>query len=244
MRATDQEIVLLQKLQEVDRDVLSARKEFEELPHRQAILDSRQKMSGVLKKKTQVQDMLDAAEEELDTLSAEDGQLAIKQKDAEDTLSQVQGDFRSVEAHSKELNGIVKRRAKITADLQAVEDQVARISPVMKQIMQACEELDKQEQRLVASFQQQGCTLKARITEGEQAHSAIADHLSKDLLAAYDTASKRCGGIALARLEKDRCGACRATFDQGRLSQARAQAPVSQCPFCQRLLIVDEEMGS
>ena len=48
MYATEHDIATLRKLQEVDRKVVSAKKEFKELPHRKAILEVRAKKDEVL----------------------------------------------------------------------------------------------------------------------------------------------------------------------------------------------------
>ena len=103
MFATEQDIEVLKKLQEADRIRELSEKEFENLPHRKAILEVRQKLEEIYKKKTQVQDMLDDAEESFDKLVSEDAKLSEKQKDIEKTLSEAQGDYRSVESLSKEL---------------------------------------------------------------------------------------------------------------------------------------------
>ena len=78
MNATEQDISILRKLQEADRKVLSAKKEFQNLPHREAILEVRTKKDEILKKKVQVQDMLDNEEGKLTSLVQEDEQLATK----------------------------------------------------------------------------------------------------------------------------------------------------------------------
>ena len=65
MNATEHDIAILRKLQEADRKVVSAKKEFENLPHRKAILEVRTKKDEILKKKVQVQDMLDDEEGKL-----------------------------------------------------------------------------------------------------------------------------------------------------------------------------------
>ena len=110
MFATEQDIEVLKKLQEADRIRELSEKEFENLPHRKAILEVRQKLEEIYKKKTQVQDMLDDAEESFDKLVSEDAKLSEKQKDIEKTLSEAQGDYRSVESLSKELHGVEKRK--------------------------------------------------------------------------------------------------------------------------------------
>ena len=50
MNATEHDIDILLKLQEVDRRVASAQKEFDALPHRKAILEVRAKRDEVFKK--------------------------------------------------------------------------------------------------------------------------------------------------------------------------------------------------
>ena len=96
MNATEHDIAILRKLQEADRKVLTAKKEFENLPHRSAILEVRSKKDEILKKKVQVQDMLDDEEGKLTSLAQEDEQLAKKQDDISQELAEVQGDYRAV----------------------------------------------------------------------------------------------------------------------------------------------------
>lgn len=241
MIATEQDIALLRKLQEVDRKVATAKKEFEELPHRRAILEVRQNKEEVLRKKVQVQDMLDEAEGSLTALAQEDETLEAKQADIAQTLTEVQGDYRAVTSHTRELDGVRKRREKISVELARVEEQINKINPVMKQVMQALESLDKKEADLIASFQKTGGSLRTVITEGEKARGELAALLDPALLRVYEQTRERCGGVALADLVGKACGTCRNTFDQGKLSKIRAEAPLATCPVCHRILIVGEE---
>ena len=120
MYATEHDIATLRKLQEVDRKVVSAKKEFKELPHRKAILEVRAKKDEVLKRKVQVQDMLDEAEGKLAAFVQEDELLSAKQYEITETLSQVQGDYRAVTAHPRDLDGVRKRREKVSLELSRV----------------------------------------------------------------------------------------------------------------------------
>ncbi len=241
MIATEQDIELLRKLQDIDRKVATAQKEFEKLPHRQAILEVRQKKSDVLKKKVQIQDMLDEAEGSLVALVQEDEQLAAKQDDISKTLIEVQGDYRAVTSHTRELDGVRKRREKVSVELVRVEEQLDKINPVMKQVMQALESLEAKEAELIASFQKTGGSLRTVIAEGETVRGELVKVLDETLLRTYEQTRERCGGVALADLVGNTCGACRNTFDQGKLSKIHADAPLATCPVCHRILIVGEE---
>ena len=57
MHASDQELENLKRLQHIDAEVIRNKKKLDELPQRQTILETRQKLSAIIKKKTQVQDM-------------------------------------------------------------------------------------------------------------------------------------------------------------------------------------------
>lgn len=239
MIATEQDIAVLRKLQEVDRKVTTAKKEFEELPHRRAILEVRQNKEDVLRKKVQVQDMLDEAEASLTALAQEDEKLEEKQAEIAKTLTEVQGDYRAVTSHTRELDGVRKRREKISVELARVEEQINKINPVMKQVMQALESLDVKEADLIASFQKTGGSLRTGIAEGEHARKELAALLDPAILRIYEQTRERCGGVALADLARGACSACRNTFDQGKLSKIRSEAPLATCPVCHRLLIVE-----
>lgn len=240
MFASEKDREILKKLREVDTSLAQAKKAFEALPQRQAIMELRQKKAEVLKKKTQVQDMLDVAEEKLTRVIEEDEKLAQKQTDIEALLQEVKGDYRSVESRSKELNGIIKRRETLSKELGVLENQVNRISPVMKQVMQAYADLETREAKSIESFQKEGGLLQARIAEGERIHTALLTHVDTEVAQAYKQAVQRCGGIASAELQGTTCGACRNTLDSAKLIAVRAEAPLAICPFCNRLLIIEE----
>ncbi len=241
MNATENDIAVLQKMQELDRKVAAAQKEFKELPHRKAILEVRTKKDEVLKRKVQVQDMLDDAEGKLAQLVQEDEELAQKQESISQALKEVQGDYRAVTAHTRDLDGVRKRREKVSLELGRVEEEVNKINPVMKQIMAALEGLEAKEQELIASFQKTGGALRMGIDEGEKARAALAAKVTPELLEMYEKTRVQCGGVALTQLNDNSCAACRNTFDSSRLAKIRSQAPLATCPSCRRLMVVNED---
>ena len=240
MEASEYDIAVLRKLQEVDRAVASATKEFEELPHRQAILDVRAKKEDVLKKKVQVQDMLDAAELKLADIVEEDERLDKKQAETQAAIQEVKGDYRAVTAYSRDLEGVLKRREKLSLELTRAEEEISKINPVMKQVMQALSSLEEKESELIASFQKTAAELRSVIAQGQEARKELAEQPAASIMQAYEQARERCGGVALAELKENSCSACRSSFDFGRVTTLRKQAPLATCPTCRRLLIIEE----
>ena len=174
MHASDQELENLKRLQHIDAEVIRNKKKLNELPQRQTILETRQKLSAIIKKKTQVQDMIDAFEDELHALLSEDERLEKKQQETQEALDRVKGDYRSVESYTKDLHGVVKRREKLTQDMERVDGELARIRPLMDQIMAGCAELDAREKSAIASFQEEGGSLTRAIAQEEAEHKQLA----------------------------------------------------------------------
>lgn len=238
MDASQSDISILIKLREVDRDIALAERDFKELPQRQAILEKRAQLSELAKKKAQVQEMLDSCEDELSKIAQEDATLEGKQNATQAKLDASRGDYRSVESLSRDLNGVVKRRSALSEKLGEVEARLSRIQPVMDQLRKAIEGLESQEQALIASFQKEGGALQQRLAKTKQNRDELTSSLDEKVLGEYNAALERCGGVALAVLSEDSCSACRNRFEAGKLSQIKAQAPLSQCPSCHRLLLI------
>ena len=177
------------------------------------------------------------AEEKLAGISEEDGKLAAKQEEAQKAVDSASG-YRDVEAHTREMDGYAKRRATLEEDLAAVDAELEKISAVEKQISTALAQLRETESAATAEFQSQGGELKKQEADLTASHDQIAANLPADLKARYDRAAKHCGGVAVALLRDDACGACRAPIEQGHLIDLKAHAPLGECPNCKRLLIV------
>ena len=238
MLATEQEIEALEQLQRIDTEAIRNKKKLEGLPQRQVILEARQKLAQVVKKKTQVQDMIDEAEDNLGSLLVEDERLAQKQAETQEALDRVKGDYRSVESYSKDLHGVQKRREKLAEEMERLDQQIERIRPLMDQIMPACTELEGREQSAIASFQEEGGALQQALAQADAEREALRQAIAPELYRAYNRACNECGGIGVAELVDSSCSACRTAFDQSRLSKIKQDEPVSRCPSCRRLLII------
>lgn len=142
-----------------------------------------------------------------------------------------------MEARTKELAGIVRRRATIAEDRAAVAAELDKISTMEAQISLALEEIGAKEQEAIDSFQKQGGDLKLAIAKLEAARGQVETKVSPQLLDVYNRTAAR-SGVAIGVLDGNRCGACRTVIDGGRLIDLRNQAPLGMCPSCKRLLVI------
>ena len=238
MQATTGDLTNLLRMQQIDLDLMKAKKKLEELPQRATILAARQKKRTIEQKREQVAEMRARAEGMAAKLAAEDAELAEKQRRVQEAIDGSLGNYRNVEAHTKELNGFAKRRNALEVELTRLGEELAKIEGVQSQVSQALAEVDKQEAAAIVSFQREGGALQAEIARMSADREGMSAELSPELRDTYNRTASRTGGVAVGLLTEGRCGVCRTVIDGGRLIDLKAEAPLGTCPHCKRLLVV------
>ena len=233
MEATRDDIEGLFELQRIDLEIKRLSKELDELPQRGIIVAARDKKTAIEAKSEQVAELKRATTKKITRIDDEDASLAKKEAGVQAAIDVAHGDFRNVEARTKELAGIVRRRATIAA----VAAELDKISTMEAQISLALEEIGAKEQEAIDSFQKQGGDLKLAIAKLEAARGQVETKVSPQLLDVYNRTAAR-SGVAIGVLDGNRCGACRTVIDGGRLIDLRNQAPLGMCPSCKRLLVI------
>lgn len=228
----------LASLQDIDLELLRAKKELKELPERDRVFLLRKKKETVAGKRAQVEMLHAKAEERLARIVDEDDSLAKKQRQVQAELDEVRGDYRSVEARAKKLNGIAKRRATLEGELNGISAELAKIEAVQKQVMAALSTLDAQMNSAEKTLIDKGGALERRIGDLQNERMGAAAQLPEDVREIYQRIAAGRGGVAFARLQRDACGVCRANIERGRLIDMRAHGNVGTCPYCGRLILL------
>lgn len=239
MYASREDLITLLELAKADRTALAAQKKLDDLPQRAQILAARKKRDSIFEKQRSVAEMRKAAEQEFSRISDEDAMLADKQAAVQETINSAHGDFRSVEAHTKELNGIAKRRSALDGQIEQVDARLQKIKAVEAQIDAVLAQIKAEEDAAVESFRTEGGTLKAAVAAANAVAAQHAAKLPDELVKLYRKTAKRCAGVALGVLENGRCSVCRSAIDESHLIDLRASRPLGVCPSCKRLLITD-----
>ena len=239
MDVSHDEIATLLHLQHIDMELMRQKKQFDELPQRGIILAARQKKESIAEKQVKAAGLRRETVKKLTRITDEDASLSKKQQGVQAAIEAAQGNYRNVEARTKELNGIAKRRATLSDELDKVSAELEKIEDLEAQIARALEEVSAKEEAAITSFQAEGGALKMGIAKAEAERQAVAAQLGAEVLKAYEKTAARSGGVAVSRLEGARCGACRANLDGGRLIDLKSQAPLGICPSCKRMLIIE-----
>lgn len=238
MKADPAALATLLHLQQVDIESMRAQKKLDELPQREVILGLRKKRAEVDPKRAQLEEMRRDADHEFTKINDEDERLVEKQQGIQEKIDHAQGDFRAVDSLTKELGGIAKRRNALEAEVATLTERIDQIAAVQKQVSDALQLIKTQEQDAIASFQKEGGELTNEVARLKNARENLAAQLDAELLDLYEKKSKKGGGIGIARLKEGSCSVCRNRIDEGKLLQIRAEAPLSECPSCKRMLVI------
>lgn len=239
MQASEKDLESLLVIQEIDLKILRKKKQIEQLPQRETIIKARSKRDVINEKHNKIESLKKDAAKRLSSINDEDESLQKKENGVQAALQAAHGDFRNVEARSKELAGIVKRRETLSNERAQIEEELEKIGNIERQLASALDEVDKLEDEATTAFKANGGALKNEIVQLEADRDGMFSNVDSGLVALYCKTSDRVGSVAIGRLEDTKCGVCRATIDGGRLIDLRSQAPLGVCPSCKRLLIVE-----
>lgn len=241
MRAEYQDLDVLVVIQRIDLEILQKKKARGALPQRIEVVKVRKKRDEIAPKLDQVIELQTAKEAEVTQIEEEDRGLAERQERTQAEIEAASADYRAVESHSRDLDGIVKRRVTLEESLAKLNGELDKIKAVRAQVEEALAICDRQEESLRAAYKAEDDQLVEEVRALLSQRADLAKTLPEDLMKLYDDTAERTGGVALGKLGEDAtCGVCRTALEGGRLIELRSQAPLGRCPNCKRLLIIED----
>lgn len=225
-------------LQAADLAILRAKRKLDELPEKGMIIEIKEKRKEVCKRRAQVIDIADDLDQHMAKLRNEDAVLTDHIAAAQSKLDTTK-DYRLISGITKEMEGYVKRREKVSFELGNLKDRVARTSEIKHKADEAVNILDSREQKAIDSYRRNGGAIQAEIGEAVSRRDAAAARLAPALLERYTKLAARKGGIAVGQLQGRMCSVCHVEYQEGQLLQIGKEGAIATCPNCNRMLIVD-----
>ena len=122
---------------------------------------------------------------------------------------------------------------RIVEALEKIESLTARLESIRTKF----ESLKSDWTEKATALQGEGKKLQGQFELLKQKRESLTKTLDKDSLALYEQLRKRKGGVAVAPLQGDTCGACNMQVPSGVISSARvAESEPVYCPSCGRIL--------
>lgn len=234
--------VLITKLQDLDLDLMRARKRLDEMPEKAAILQMRRKVAEFEALRSRAQQAHDAVDSGVKKREGE-AEL-LEQKMADEQARLLSGDVtnpKEVANISRELDALRRQKEKIENDTLAEMEKRETAAAQVAKVDAAIVEGKRREAVLTADFQSKGSAITAEIAQLEKERALVAAALDPELLGRYERLREGKHGIGLGVLHDQTCSACRVELPAGKVAALRGGAPIGVCPACHRLLVVTPE---
>ncbi len=241
MQAKSEEIEILYEVQRADLEVKRLNKQLEDLPQRETILATRKKREAIEAKRAQIAKLRKETAKKLTRINDEDASLEKKENGVQAAIEAAGDDYRNVEARTKELNGIFRRRGELAENRTAAEAELSKIKELDVQVEKALNELDATEAEATQSFKSEGTALMQEIARTKAIIESLMAQLSPEVATFFQRTARMFDTVSIATLEGSSCSVCRAKIEPGRLIDLRQQAPLANCPSCKRILIISED---
>lgn len=224
-------------LQDCDTEIMRAEKKLSELPERRAILEMRAKEREVGQLKVKAELLEHKFDSELKAQQDEITLLTDKIAGEQAKLMET-SDHRQVQALTREMDGLKRRRDKVENDSLALMERAEKAKGQVAKITDALDGFSAKEAALIAKFQERGGEIQTEIATVKAKRDALAAHLSKGTLERYEEVRKTKGGVAVGRLEDDTCTACHMSLPATRVAALHGGDDIGVCPACHRLIVV------
>ena len=240
MQATSDQIIGLTKLQHVDLSIAQLERRIDALPQKQGIAEAREKRSAIQQKRRALLGARKDAETQIASLREQEQAQAEKLEAAQRAIEEAAGDYRVATARSAELEEISQRQAEIADQIASIAARLADIEGMEPQIDAMLSRLDEREAALVEEYRREGGALLAKIGALKGERAQLVETVGADIMAVYDRIARAKQGVALAHLVDGACNTCRTKIDPSKVLVLRSEYPLSQCPHCGRLMVVDK----
>lgn len=227
----------LLELQSIDVEIVRATKRLDELPEKRAILDVRAK-------EREAQALGDKADMLVRKLESEvkarqDEVTMIQAKiDQEQTKLMSTTDHRSVQAITREMDGLKRRCDKLEMEELQFMERAEKARSQVAAVRDHVSKLAEKETQLIEQFKDVGGGVQKQLNKLQKRRNALAKSMPVDVLARYESVKEAKGGVAVGKLEGQMCSACRMDLPSTLLQTLKEGPEIGICPQCRRLIVV------
>lgn len=229
----------LMRLQEIDLALGKIQRDHGKLPQRAKIAAAKAAKKKVDSQLAHIQGQRKDVEFALADLDAEKASLqrSLDKLQAEDPDG---SDYRAVTDFESRYSSLAKALEKLDYRSERTMEELITAEKAEKNARSVAARLDGELARLVDSFRSDTETMMAEARELNGERQRIADALDADTMALYRKTQKRFDGFGVEVLEGNRPSACRVTLQPSAYNDVRKQGALGECPYCHRLLIVED----
>jgi len=230
----------LLRLQEVDLQLMRIRKTLAAMPQQEklrAIALAKRKVATQLK---QIVGVRKDIEIELEDNETDHAKIVATTADVRERVTErIQG-YRQIQDLEAQLTSLAKRQEKLEFVRLDIEERLDKARRAERNARELGERLLSEERAQTESYEHDSAELQAQARILEQERATLVKDLSEEVLATYDAAVKRFGGLAVESLSSNVPSTCRVKLQPAIFQKLQRGPRITECPYCHRMLVVLE----
>ena len=239
-----QEPEALLRLQEIDLALMRHKHTLENLPQRTKVEQIRAAAKKLSSDLTSIVGARKDIEMDIADHDTEHHEVEELVSAAQDKASADSQDYRSVRDLEGQLSMYAKRLEKIEFESAALYERLARAESAEKNARARAAQLERERTAQVASYQAQIGDIRSQVNELLAERGRVLEDITPEVVSRYDAARRRFKGIAVETLAGNCPSHCRVTLQAGQYADLRHAGPIAECPYCHRMLVMDEGVAS
>lgn len=197
----------------------------------------------------QLKARLDEADGRLHAIRAEIKDLELQSKQIEEKSKKEQSrlyaggiyNAKDAEAIERELKNLKERSSAIDERILILWEQVEPVTAEVNERRKEFDEIDAKLKNHLEKYAQVKAEFDKKMSQLIAMRNAAAKHADPDLLQKYDAVRVRHGGVGLAEVINDECGACHARIARYNLERIASGDSLEKCESCDRLLFINSD---
>lgn len=236
---TREELEALLRLQGTDTSIRRLEHRLEGLPEQAQLDEATEAVAAVRAQRDARRVDLDLVEAEVRKLEGELDLLQQRRVDEQQKMYAGEiGNPRELQALRAEIENLAERIARREDELLEVMERREELADEVGRLTAEGDRLSEKQDELTVVRDDAAKGVLAELAELKVAREDERERISPDLVDRYESAKARHSGVAVGAMERGICTACRMELTPLEVSDLRDDAPLSNCPQCQRLLVV------
>ena len=230
----------LLRLQEIDLALAQIAAAVEALPERAKLAQAKEARKKISKELTKLTGVLKDLEMDISDNRAEHAAAEQSVKTAQAKVEEKKDDYRALRDFELQLSNLAKRLEKLDFDQGGLVEKRDETRSQIDKLQELDSKLEAQEKSLLASAKGQLESFQAQKGELVSERADIAPLLGEALLARYEKARVRFQGRAVEVLDGNRPTSCRVALQPASIADLRRREPITECPYCRRILVLGD----
>lgn len=238
MYASPEQCRVLRDLQELDNKRRAARSAFDSHTEKEDISKLGAQATLLVSKQATLRQASRGIETHLRQITERIKTLLEQQKAAQSEIDENTNNYHIVAARSEELKRLEESIKALHKEEEQALLELERADELARKIQSALGDIRTKEQQLTSLHTKARDEYAVLVDTLNDERDELLAQLPGDVVRAYEEAARKNKGVALAIFQENGCSVCRAQFDHDRIIALHSEAPLSTCPVCGRLMLV------